>query len=59
MGIGTTPEGGFGLKVDILAKIAGLPQADADRLVAEAHRICPYSNATRNNIEVNVKAVAV
>jgi Ohr subfamily peroxiredoxin len=58
VGIGTTPEGGFGLKVDITAKIAGLPQADADRLVAEAHRICPYSNATRNNIEVNVKAVA-
>jgi Ohr subfamily peroxiredoxin len=59
VGIGTTDEGGFGLKVDITAAVAGLSQADADRLVAEAHRICPYSNATRNNIPVTVKAVMV
>jgi osmotically inducible protein OsmC len=37
--------------------VGGLSQADAERLVAKAHEICPYSNATRNNIPVTVTAV--
>lgn len=57
VGIGTLSEGGFGLTVDLIATIGGLSQQDADRLVAAAHQVCPYSNATRNNIPVTVKAV--
>jgi Ohr subfamily peroxiredoxin len=57
VGIGTLAAGGFGLSVALTAHIAGLGQADAERLVAKAHEICPYSNATRNNIPVTVTAV--
>lgn len=59
VGIGTLPSGGFGLTVDLVARIHGLGAADAEALVRKAHEICPYSNATRNNIPVTVKAVAV
>jgi lipoyl-dependent peroxiredoxin len=59
VGIGTRSEGGFGLTVDLTARISGLSQSDATNLVAKAHEICPYSNATRNNIPVTVTAVVV
>ena len=54
VGIGSRSEGGFGLQVALTATITGLSQADAERLVAAAHQACPYSNATRNNIEVTL-----
>jgi len=56
--IGTT-ETGVGLKVELTAKIGGLSQADAEKIVALGHQFCPYSKATRGNIEVTVKTVAV
>jgi Ohr subfamily peroxiredoxin len=59
VGIGTRDEGGFGLKADLTARIGGLSDDDARRLVEKAHEVCPYSNATRNNIEVNVHTVVV
>ena len=34
--------------------IDGLRVADAEKLVAAAHQICPYSNATRNNLDVGL-----
>ncbi|MHA6909576.1 organic hydroperoxide resistance protein [Ralstonia pseudosolanacearum] len=55
VGIGTRPEGGFGLKVGLTARIGGLSKADVQALVAKAHEVCPYSNATRNNVEVTLK----
>jgi Ohr subfamily peroxiredoxin len=51
-------DGGNQLAVDILAVFTGVEQDAADKLVAEAHQICPYSKATRGNIEVNVSAKA-
>ncbi|KOG89454.1 organic hydroperoxide resistance protein [Streptomyces varsoviensis] len=54
VGIGKTPEGGFGLKVELVGSI---PNVDADRakdLLEKAHQVCPYSNATRGNIEVTL-----
>jgi lipoyl-dependent peroxiredoxin len=57
VGIGTRPEGGFGLSVELKAHISGLSQKDADTLVAKAHEICPYSNATRNNVPVTLSVV--
>jgi len=54
VGIGPRDEGGFGLTVALHVEIAGLDQAAADKLVAEAHQVCPYSNATRGNIDVAI-----
>ncbi|MEE1928506.1 organic hydroperoxide resistance protein [Streptomyces sp. TRM 70351] len=54
VGIGKTPEGGFGLKVAIVAKIPNVDEATARDLVEKAHQVCPYSNATRGNIEVTL-----
>ena len=48
---------GFGLAVDITASIPGVDDATAQDLVAKAHQFCPYSKATRGNIEVTAKAV--
>jgi len=49
------PERGFKLGVELHAHITGLSQADAEALVAKAHQVCPYSNAVRGNIEVDIK----
>jgi osmotically inducible protein OsmC len=45
---------GFGLQVELIADLPELPRADAEALVAAAHEVCPYSNATRGNIVVDV-----
>lgn len=47
---------GFGIKVDLDVTLQELDQAAAEKLVAQAHLTCPYSNATRGNIEVNITA---
>ena len=50
--LGANGSGGFELAVELAAHIPGVEQAVAEQLAAAAHRICPYSNATRGNIEV-------
>jgi osmotically inducible protein OsmC len=54
VGIGPRSEGGFGLAIALSIALPGLPRADAEALVAKAHQVCPYSNATRNNIDVKL-----
>lgn len=54
VGIGTIPTGGFSLVVDMTVKVGGLSQADAEKLAAAGHSICPYSNALRNNVDVTI-----
>ena len=49
-------EGGFTLAVALTAGLLGLEQATADQLVQATHQVCPYSNATRGNIEVTLAA---
>jgi osmotically inducible protein OsmC len=56
VGIGRNDAGGFVLAADILAVFTGIDQDTADSLTREAHQVCPYSNATRGNIEVTVAA---
>jgi osmotically inducible protein OsmC len=46
---------GFGLAVELTASLPELPRDKAEALVAAAHQVCPYSNATRGNIAVDVK----
>ena len=45
----------FGLAVDLEVSIPDLPREQAEALVNAAHQVCPYSNATRGNIEVQVR----
>src|SRR5580704_4522315 len=54
VGIGPRSEGGFGLDVALEVSLPGVPRAEADALVAKAHQVCPYSNATHNNIDVKL-----
>lgn len=56
IGIGPNEKGGYSLSANIIATVSGVDQATADTLVQEAHQICPYSNATRGNIDVIVSA---
>jgi lipoyl-dependent peroxiredoxin len=46
---------GFGLAVELVASIPELPREQAEALVKAAHQVCPYSNATRGNIVVDVR----
>jgi len=53
VGMGQIP-GGFGLDIDLKINLPGLDQADAQALVDAAHQVCPYSNATRGNVDVRL-----
>ena len=52
--IGKNGQGGFGLSVILEVSIPGVTPEEAKSLTEKAHQICPYSNATRNNIEVEL-----
>ena len=56
VGIGEIP-GGFGIEVQLDITLPGVERSVAEDLVEKAHKVCPYSNATRGNIDVtlNVK----
>jgi len=54
VGIGQRAEGGYGLDLDITAHLPGIARDDAQRLVEATHQLCPYSNATRGNIDVRL-----
>jgi len=54
VGIGPRSEGGFGLEISLEIAMPGIARADAEALVAKAHEVCPYSNATRNNVDVKL-----
>ena len=57
VGIGPRSEGGFGLEIALAVSLPGVDRAEAETLVAKAHEVCPYSNATRNNIDVKLSIV--
>jgi len=52
VGIGKSGTG-FGLKVDLDVTVGGLSQADAEKVVAAGHALCPYSNAIKGNVDVS------
>jgi lipoyl-dependent peroxiredoxin len=54
VGLGRAEEGGYGLEVELRVSVPGVPREQAEELVAKAHRLCPYSRATRGNIEVSL-----
>ncbi len=54
VGIGPRAAGGFGITTDLTVTLPGLDRDEAQRLVDTAHQICPYSNATRGNVDVGL-----
>lgn len=57
IGFGRHSEGGFGLTAELRGHLPGLDQATADELMSRAHQTCPYSKATRGNIDVTLTAI--
>ncbi len=59
VGIGpmTGKPGAFGISVKMAVSIPGLDRSAAEALVATAHEVCPYSNATRGNVDVALTVV--
>jgi Ohr subfamily peroxiredoxin len=55
--IGTIEGGAFGLAVELDVHIPDVDDPTVQKLIEEAHQVCPYSNATRGNIEVTLTAV--
>ena len=54
VGIGPRVAGGFGITADLTISLPGVDREQANALVAAAHQICPYSNATRDNLDVGL-----
>ncbi len=54
--IGQIENGGFGLAAEIHANIPGTSIEEAQSLIEQAHQVCPYSNATKGNVEVKLSA---
>jgi osmotically inducible protein OsmC len=55
--LGSNGDGGFGLSATLRVSLPGLAPEDARKLVDAAHQVCPYSNATRGNIDVTLEIV--
>ena len=53
VGIGQIPAG-FGIEVQLVVSVPGVDRAVAQSIVDKAHEVCPYSNATRGNIDVTI-----
>ncbi len=53
VGIGAIPNG-FGIEVELQIELPGMDRTEAQALIEKAHIVCPYSNATRNNIDVRL-----
>lgn len=54
IGIGPRSEGGFGITAALAVTLPGMDHEEAKALVDKAHQICPYSNATRGNVDVQL-----
>lgn len=57
VGIGPREDKGFGLAIALKIHMPNVDKADAEALVEEAHQVCPYSNATRGNIDVQLSVI--
>ena len=55
--LGPLPNGGFGLAARLEVSLPAVDRITAERMVEQAHLVCPYSNATRGNMEVTLSVV--
>ncbi|MGZ5364448.1 MAG: OsmC family protein, partial [Mycobacterium sp.] len=56
VGFGKDPEGGFAINAHLIGYLPGFEQTAAEELMEKAHQVCPYSKATRGNIDVKLSA---
>ena len=54
VGFGPRDEGGYGITADLTIALPGVEPAEAQKLVDGAHQVCPYSNASRGNVDVGL-----
>ncbi|AGI32086.1 TPA: organic hydroperoxide resistance protein [Mannheimia haemolytica] len=59
VGIGQKADGAFGLDLDITITVEGISAEEAKTLISKAHEVCPYSNATRGNVDVRLHVKVV
>ncbi|WP_201544240.1 organic hydroperoxide resistance protein [Psychrobacter sp. H7-1] len=59
VGIGMQSSGSYNLDLDISVEVSGISEADAQNLIEKAHQVCPYSNATRGNVDVRLHVTVV
>src|SRR5688572_23837614 len=57
VGLGMNDAGGFNIAVELEAELPDVDRETAERLVEQAHHVCPYSNATRGNVDVQLTVV--
>jgi Ohr subfamily peroxiredoxin len=57
IGMGPRSEGGFGITATLAISLPGVSKGEAEALAEKAHQVCPYSNATRNNVDVRLTIV--
>lgn len=57
IGFGPRSEGGYGITADLAVNLPGVEREAGERLIRAAHEVCPYSNATRGNIDVGLTLV--
>jgi len=55
--LGAKDDGGFALETELKIKLPDVERTEAEALVAEAHKVCPYSNATRGNMPVKLTVI--
>ncbi len=56
--LGHPPDGGFALETELIGRLPNLSREEAERLMEEAYGICPYSRATRGNMDVKLSVEA-
>ena len=56
VGFGKDADGGYGINAHLIGYLPGLEQSQAEELMNKAHQVCPYSKATRGNIDVTLTA---
>lgn len=59
VGLGQTEDGGFVLDIDLYVQVEGVSADEAKKLAEAAHKVCPYSKATRGNIDVRLHPSAI
>lgn len=55
VGIGQIENGGFGFEITLAVNVPGVSLDEAKKLAEKAHQVCPYSNATKGNVEVSLE----
>lgn len=59
VGIGMKPDGSYNLDLDIYVEVSGIDEEKAQELIEAAHKVCPYSNATRGNVDARLHVTVV